>query len=105
MLAGCSHIFLFCSKSAEQLFKKLFFSMLSTLEMLLWGHVKKPAKNAQAKLALPKGFCLVLCYLPILVSGRWWTKWTDDVGSWMYSEVLDLFSTSFFLGFPFLDLL
>merc|ERR1712026_200711 len=58
LLAGCSHILLFCSECTTVLFKTLFF-MLSTLEMRLWGYVKKPAKNAFIEGSTSKGFCLV----------------------------------------------
>jgi hypothetical protein len=36
--------------------KHFFFYAFKLLEMLLWGHVKKPAKNALLKVALPRGF-------------------------------------------------
>jgi len=48
--------FCFAVDLHNSLFKTLFFLCFQTLEMLLWGHVKKPAKNASLKVALPRGF-------------------------------------------------
>jgi len=48
--------FCFAVDLHNSLFKTLFFYAFKLLEMLLWGHVKKPAKNALLKVALPRGF-------------------------------------------------